>query len=137
MQYEVKQRGVYACFHGFPRIETAAELTFYASQGWDIVGQTLDPEATLAREAGCHYAALAATIDDLSLRTGFLAKNETARPAIDRFIREGRRKTFEIFLRSLPGLVEVRGSGCNCVEQEAHVAKLSGNFYYRPYYLAE
>jgi purine nucleoside phosphorylase len=37
--------------------------------GCDVVGQPLDPEATLAREGGCCYAALAVTIDDHEIRS--------------------------------------------------------------------
>ncbi|MEO7135424.1 MAG: S-methyl-5'-thioinosine phosphorylase [Vicinamibacterales bacterium] len=49
--------GCYACFNG-PRLETAAEIRAFAGQGCDLVGQTLMPEAGLAREAGLAYAAL-------------------------------------------------------------------------------
>ena len=50
VDFPIRREGIYACFHGFPRIETGAELDFYAKMGWQVVGQTLDPEATLARE---------------------------------------------------------------------------------------
>ena len=49
--------GCYACFGG-PRLETAAEIRKLARDGCDLVGQTLMPEAGLAREAGLDYAAL-------------------------------------------------------------------------------
>ena len=137
VSFPIRDKGVYACFHGYPRIETQAELDFYASQGWDIVGQTLDPEATLARESGCHYAALAATIDDRLIRERFLDNDPDAREEIDRNIVEGRRRTFEIFLLSLPELAKYESYGCNCMEQEAHVNKASRNFFYRPRFLCE
>ncbi|MBK9604983.1 MAG: S-methyl-5'-thioinosine phosphorylase [Betaproteobacteria bacterium] len=49
--------GCYACFNG-PRLETAAEIRSFVRAGCDLVGQTLMPEAGLAREAGLAYAAL-------------------------------------------------------------------------------
>ncbi len=49
---------VYAATQG-PRLETAAEIERLARDGADIVGMTGMPEASLAREAGCPYAALA------------------------------------------------------------------------------
>ena len=48
---------VYAASQG-PRLETAAEIERFARDGADIVGMTGMPEAALAREAGCPYAAL-------------------------------------------------------------------------------
>lgn len=51
----VRDGGCYLCFDG-PRYETAAEVRLFASWGADVVGMTAIPEATLAREAGLHYA---------------------------------------------------------------------------------
>ncbi len=53
----VHPAGVYLCADG-PRYETAAEVRLFASWGGDVVGMTGVPEATLAREAGIHYAAI-------------------------------------------------------------------------------
>lgn len=47
--------GTYLCADG-PRYETAAEVRLFASWGAHVVGMTGVPEATLAREAGIHYA---------------------------------------------------------------------------------
>ena len=49
---------VYAATQG-PRLETAAEIERCARDGADVVGMTGMPEAALAREAACPYAALA------------------------------------------------------------------------------
>lgn len=133
--FTVFDRGVYVCFHGFPRIETKAELDLYNRMGWSIVGQTLDPEATLAREAGCHYAAIAATIDDRELRSRFLANDTTARASIDANIVEGRQKTFSLFLGALPNIGRNNVATCGCEEQGKHVRLRSTHFYYRPSHL--
>lgn len=50
--------GVYASTQG-PRLETAAEINRLERDGADIVGMTGMPEASLAREAGLEYAAIA------------------------------------------------------------------------------
>lgn len=48
----------YICVNG-PRLETSAEIRFYKTIGADIIGMTLMPEASLAREAEVCYAAVA------------------------------------------------------------------------------
>lgn len=50
---------VYAVSQG-PRLETAAEIDRFESDGADVVGMTGMPEAVLAREAGVPYAAISA-----------------------------------------------------------------------------
>ncbi|QAR34257.1 S-methyl-5'-thioinosine phosphorylase [Geovibrio thiophilus] len=52
---EVKDSGVYICTNG-PRLETSAEIRYFASIGADTVGMTLFPEAPLAREKEICYA---------------------------------------------------------------------------------
>ena len=53
----IKTTGTYLCGDG-PRYETPAEVKLFASWGADVVGMTGVPEATLAREAGLHYASI-------------------------------------------------------------------------------
>lgn len=50
-------RGTYLCADG-PRYESPAEVRLFAAWGADVVGMTGVPEATLAREAGIHYAGI-------------------------------------------------------------------------------
>lgn len=50
-------RAIYCCTEG-PRFETAAEVRMFRMLGAQIVGQTLVPEAPLARELGIQYAAI-------------------------------------------------------------------------------
>lgn len=126
----------YACFHGFPRIETRAELIMYNKLGCDIVGQTLDPEATLARESGCHYAAIVSTIDDYDLRS-MISKNIDVRHLIDENILIGRKLMFNIFLQALPSIHTMTDlfNKCACESQGTKVKSKSKFFYYRPDYL--
>lgn len=58
----LKKGGVYATTNG-PRLETKAEIRALASLGADYVGMTLGTEATLAKEAGLHMAAIAYSIN--------------------------------------------------------------------------
>ena len=50
-------RAIYCCTEG-PRFETAAEVRMFRMFGAQIVGQTLVPEAPLARDLGIQYAAI-------------------------------------------------------------------------------
>ena len=72
MPFPVKQDATYVSFYGYPRIETKKELEFYNRQGWDIVGQTCDGEATCARLNQICYAAVAVQIDDPNSRKDYV-----------------------------------------------------------------
>jgi 5'-methylthioadenosine phosphorylase len=54
--------GVYAATQG-PRLETAAEINRIERDGGDMVGMTGMPEASLARELGLSYAAIAVVVN--------------------------------------------------------------------------
>jgi 5'-methylthioadenosine phosphorylase len=54
--------GVYAATQG-PRLETAAEINRLERDGADMVGMTGMPEASLAKELGLNYAAIAVVVN--------------------------------------------------------------------------
>ncbi len=54
---ELIDGGVYVCTNG-PRFETAAEIKMFAAMGADMVGMTMFPEVSLAREAEICYASV-------------------------------------------------------------------------------
>ena len=54
---DLKENGVYGCTQG-PRLETAAEVRRMRKDGCDVVGMTLMPEASLARELSIPYASI-------------------------------------------------------------------------------
>jgi purine nucleoside phosphorylase len=56
---KLHKHGIYAVYNG-PRFESPAEIRMCATLGVTVVGMTGVPEATLAREAGLRYAAIAA-----------------------------------------------------------------------------
>lgn len=53
----VARGGTYLCVNG-PRLETAAEIRLFRSVGADVVGMTLMPEASLARELEICFAGI-------------------------------------------------------------------------------
>ena len=114
VSFTVFGNGIYACFHGYPRIETKAEIEFYEKMGWDIVGQTLDPEATLARESKCCYAAVAVTIDDPQTRERFMNGAEEARLLTQGAIPKGRLKTAELVFKALRHIPTPETRKCIC-----------------------
>jgi 5'-methylthioadenosine phosphorylase len=57
LKIPLRGTGTYLCNDG-PRYETPAEVRLFAQWGADVVGMTGVPEATLAREAGLHYAGI-------------------------------------------------------------------------------
>ena len=102
MPYKVVTDAVYVCFHGWPRIETKAELDFYEKMGWDIVGQTIDPEATLARLYGMCYAAIAVQIDNPNYRENEIKKIEAGKISENSMnISQCRQRTTELVLEFL------------------------------------
>jgi 5'-methylthioadenosine phosphorylase len=62
--FDIKLRpeAVYVSANG-PRLESPAEIRMYAQLGGDVVGMTGIPEATLARELGLCYAAVAFSVN--------------------------------------------------------------------------
>ena len=103
MDFPVKENATYVSFYGYPRIETKAELEFYNKMGWDIVGQTCDPEATCAKLNQICYAGIAVQIDDPSGRANYinnLKENQEAKAYVED-IKSCRRRTTQIILQFL------------------------------------
>jgi 5'-methylthioadenosine phosphorylase len=72
----IHRTGTYLCNDG-PRYETPAEVRLFAAWGADVVGMTGVPEATLAREAGLHYAGVSLVTNlAAGLSTGPLTHTE-------------------------------------------------------------
>lgn len=103
MDFPVKEEATYVSFYGYPRIETKAELDFYNKMGWDIVGQTCDPEATLARLNQLCYAGVAVQIDDPKGRSKYInnLKSNQETKAYVEDIKSCRERTTKIILQFL------------------------------------
>ena len=108
MDFPVKTDAIYVSFYGWPRIETKGELKFYNKMGWDVVGQTCDPEATLAKLNQMCYAALAVQIDDPNSRNNYieeLNKRGQSKAYVES-IRSCRKRTTQIVLQCLKDYVD-------------------------------
>lgn len=103
MPFKVKENAIYVSFYGYPRIETKAEIDFYNRQGWDIVGQTCDPEATFARLNQLCYAGIAVQIDDPLGRADYIEnlKENKKKEAYVESIKSCRERTTKIILQFL------------------------------------
>ena len=103
MDFPVKTDATYVSFYGWPRIETKGELKFYNKMGWDVVGQTCDPEATFAKLNQICYAALAVQIDDPNSRSNYIEKLDKCEQsnAYVESIRSCRKRTTQIVLQFL------------------------------------
>ena len=58
----LRPEAVYVCSNG-PRLESPAEIRMFAKLGGDVIGMTGIPEATLARELGICYSAVAFSVN--------------------------------------------------------------------------
>ena len=94
---EVAVRGVYGATQG-PRLETAAEVDRLEQDGCDIVGMTGMPEASLARELGLCYAAIAVVANAAAGRgPGVLSMEE-----IELNLKEGMRSVRSLLEQAIP-----------------------------------
>ncbi|MBS3772823.1 MAG: MTAP family purine nucleoside phosphorylase [Candidatus Thermoplasmatota archaeon] len=99
--------GVYITTHG-PRFETPAEIEMLQQHG-DVVGMTMGPEATLAREANICYASLCVVSNMAAgLQTGLSADEIAA------IYEEMRDVAVDILLHTAAALPEQRD--CTCGE---------------------
>ncbi|MDF1512534.1 MAG: S-methyl-5'-thioinosine phosphorylase [Anaerolineae bacterium] len=62
LDIELRANAVYVCTNG-PRLESPAEIRMYSQLGADVVGMTGIPEATLAKELGLCYSAVAFSVN--------------------------------------------------------------------------
>jgi 5'-methylthioadenosine phosphorylase len=111
MDFPVIKKGICICFHGYPRIETRAELNAYRMWGADIVCQTMDPEATLAREAGMCYAAICSTIDSGETREKFMDSDLEGREMTRKYLEISKERILKLALASVRHV----GRDGNCI----------------------
>lgn len=128
--FNVVKNAIYVCFHGWPRIETKAELEFYNKMGWDIVGQTCDPEATLARINGICYAGIAVQIDNPMQRELQISPSFDMQIENTSTIKMYRKKTTSIILQFLKDYAEDICEKCNKLKRTNNSFKEFPEFYY-------
>jgi len=108
--------GTYLAGDG-PRYETPAEVRLFAQWGADVAGMTGVPEATLAREAGLHYAGISLVTN---LGTGLsqtpltheevVESMEAASPKLRELLAETVARLDTSILPAIPSLVSFRSA---------------------------
>ena len=74
---EARDGGTYGCAQG-PRLETKAEIGRMANDGCTLVGMTLMPEASLARQVGLDYGAFCLVVNPAAGVSGTVSLEDTA-----------------------------------------------------------
>lgn len=94
---DVIERATYAAVQG-PRFESAAEIRKLERDGADIIGMTGMPEASLARELGLCYAAIAIVVN----RAAGKGNAEISKTEIDTAFAEGTESIYRLLNILLP-----------------------------------
>lgn len=128
--FKVLKSSTYVCFHGWPRIETKAEIEFYEKMGWDIVGQTLDPEATQARLSGLCYGAIAVQVDDPLQRESTSNSNLKEESNNGEIITNCRKKTSALILEFIKNYKSKDCTNCNHINLKNNSFKQFPNSFY-------
>ena len=106
------EKATYVCVEG-PRFSTRAESRLFRSWGADIIGMTLVPEITLAREAGICYLTLA-TVTDYDVWADRPVTAEEVVTTLKSNVEKVKKLLFEL----LPELTKERS--CDCAESAEH-----------------
>ena len=114
-------QGVYICVEG-PRLETPAEVRKYAADGANLIGQTLAPEAFLAKELQMCYASLCYVAkyaesgsDSRPFEDGIVLSEEVQRQRAERAVERLPR-----FLERLCDVLTRTPGICHCDSSMAH-----------------
>lgn len=113
---EVVYGATYVVTEG-PRFETPAEIRAFRTLGGDLVGMTLMPECSLARELGMCYATLSVVTN---LAAGIQGERLTARE-VDEMMREKLVAVAAILKGALGRLPLARRCGCGSSLADAEV----------------
>ncbi|MBL4608165.1 MAG: S-methyl-5'-thioinosine phosphorylase [Pseudomonadales bacterium] len=89
--------GVYACTEG-PRLESAAEINRLEKDGCDIVGMTVMPEASLAREKDIAYVSLSVVVNKAAGRSEKIITMDD----IEEALKTGMANMHQLLRQSLP-----------------------------------
>jgi 5'-methylthioadenosine phosphorylase len=103
---------VYVCVEG-PRFSTRAESKLFRSWGADIIGMTLIPEVTLAREMGICYAT-PATVTDYDV----WANKPVTAEEVAVTMKMNVDKVKSLIMELIPKLLKERD--CNCARSAEH-----------------
>ncbi len=110
---EFYPRGTYVCTHG-PRFETSAEIKMFKKLGCDIVGMTIYPEVSLARELEMCYASIC-TVTNFA--AGYQDKL-TAKEVID-IVKRNEEKLKRLIAESIKRIPKERNCSCAKILKDA------------------
>lgn len=108
LDLDVHEEGTYVCIQG-PRFSTRAESKMFRQWGGDIIGMTLVPEVTLAREAGICYTTIGMITD-----YDVWAEEPVTADIVAKTMRENLKKVKQLLSAVIPTLPKQRT--CNCAE---------------------
>ena len=100
---DVIEHGTYGATQG-PRFETAAEIQRMERDGVDVVGMTGMPEASLAREIGLYYTAIAMTVNPAAGKSD----QEISLRLIEENLELGMAKVCRLLETALPGCMKAK-----------------------------
>jgi len=107
LNIDFAERGCYVCIEG-PRFSTKAESRLYKSWGCDIIGMTLCPEVTLAKEAELCYASVAMVTDYDTFKEDNLVSAEE----VIKTMKENIEKVRKLLENVIPKIPEERNCSC-------------------------
>lgn len=99
--------GTYICVNG-PRLESRAEIRFYAMIGADVIGMTGMPEASLARELEICYAGITVVTN---YAAGMAGKKLTTSEVVEK-MKESNEKIRRLLIEGLPLIPSRRRCPC-------------------------
>ena len=111
----IHRGGTYVCIQG-PRFSTRAESRMFRSWGAHIIGMTLVPEVTLAREVRMCYLTIAMITD-----YDVWAEKPVSAEEVVKTMAENVEKVRKLLAKALPKIPEKRGCGCARYMDEAYV----------------
>jgi 5'-methylthioadenosine phosphorylase len=99
--------GTYLCVNG-PRLESKAEIQYFAAAGADIVGMTVMPEAALARELEICFAAIAVVTN---YAAGISGERLTTTEVVET-MKASKERLMSLLTGTINALPEVRKCSC-------------------------
>ena len=113
---DLRESATYVCVNG-PRLETKAEIAFFANMGGDVVGMTGMPEACLARELEMCFAGIAVVTN---YAAGISPSRLTTAEVIG-MMEVSIDKVKDLIFGTLPAVLETRSCECGQALKDARM----------------
>jgi 5'-methylthioadenosine phosphorylase len=109
-------RGTYLCVNG-PRLESRAEIAFFARTGAHVIGMTGMPEAALAREAEICFAALGVVTN----HAAGLGREPVTTTEVVTAMRTANEQLGRVLARAIPLIPRARSCPCGQALKDARM----------------